>query len=461
MTPRYATNQDKRVRVFRRMVWRFPVRKRLHTALRVWRDEGSKDFFRLVLFKLGLTHSFIAAHQGTNEFRPGVHEGASARQIANGRFGACTSLRVFSVPKAQPQRISIVTDSINSGSLYGGVGTAMILAALLVEARQSRLRIVTRTERAQPGNLAHVLGLYGIDVAHEVEFVFAPVYDSDYEIDVFADELFLTTSWWTTAATMASVPNDSIIYLLQEDERTFYPFDDDRLRCEEVLRSRDVRFVLNTRLLFDHLVADGLSNLAEKGVWFEPAFPREVFHPRSRPASGKRRAIFYARPNNLRNLFYFGIELLEDAIMRGIIDLEEWDVLLVGKDIPKLVFSTGYAPERYENLTWADYAELAGTVDLGLCLMYSPHPSYPPLDLAASGAVVVTNRWGEKRDLSGYSRNILCGDLDRESMLSTLADGVRLAVNEAERAENYRASSLASSWREALGQIVAQIVDDH
>ena len=35
--------------------------------------------------------------------------------------------------------------------------------------------------------------------------------------------------------------------------------------------------------------------------------------------------------------------------------------------------------------------------------MATPHPSYPPLDLASSGVVVLTNSWPGKPDLSKYS----------------------------------------------------------
>jgi O-antigen biosynthesis protein len=434
--------------------------KRLRAALNVWRDQGRKGFSRRVLLKLGLTRSFDSPIPGANTFRLDIHRRYGVREIVDGRFGACAPLRLFSVPPARRRRVSVVTDSINSGSLYGGVGTAMILAAQLADALQARLRIVTRTERARYENLHHVLDLNGIRLADDVEFAFAPFWDDDHEIDVFDDELFLTTSWWTTAATMASVPHEAIVYLLQEDERTFHPFDDERLRCERVLASRDIRFVLNTRLLFDHFSATGPNAIAERGMWFEPAFPREVFHPRGKPESGKRRLLFYARPHNGRNLFYLGVELLDEAIARGIVDLDEWEILLLGRDLPELEFFSGYVPERRENLSWAEYAELVGTVDLGLCLMYSVHPSYPPFDLAASGAVVVTNRWGGKQTLSGYSKNILCGDPDREAMLSTLAEGIRLATDSDRRTANHRATALGSSWREALGEVVAQIATD-
>ena len=136
------------------------------------------------------------------------------------------------------------------------------------------------------------------------------------------DETFITTSWWTTAATLARLPAKSIVYLLQEDERTFYPYGDDRLRCEAVMGNDELRFALNTRLLHEHLVATGLSNLAARGVSFEPAFPRDVFYRREAAGTGKRRLVFYARPNNLRNLFYFGVDLLDEALTQGIVNTD-------------------------------------------------------------------------------------------------------------------------------------------
>ena len=429
----------------------------LRNGLYVWRYQGTRMFFRLLLFKLHLSGTDPTPEQAAAAFQPDGRGRVAAPELTRERFQSCGPLLVYSVPPASPPRISIVTDSINSGSLYGGVGTAMILGALLAESRQARLRIVTRTERARPGNLDHVLSLYGIELSSEAEFAFAPSFETSYpEIDVLPNEQFLTTSWWTTAATMASVPHESIVYLLQEDERTFYAFGDDRVRCEAVMGSSDIRFVLNTRLLFDHLVASGLGNIAARGTYFEPAFPREIFHPRTRPEAGKRTLVFYARPNNLRNLFYFGVEVLEDAIAKGVLDTDAWDIVFVGKDVPELVFSNGYVPRRYQNLAWAEYAELAGSVDVGLCLMVSVHPSYPPLDLAASGAVVVTNRWGAKTDLNAYSRNILCGDLSREAMVATLADGLRLAADEPARTQNHLSCGIATDWRDALRDIVAE-----
>jgi hypothetical protein len=85
-------------------------------------------------------------------------------------------------------------------------------------------------------------------------------------------------------------------------------------------------------------------------------------------------------------------------------------------------------------------------MEVGLSLMYTPHPSYPPLDLAASGAVVVTNRFGRKRDLDRYSPNILCADPDVPSLLAALRDATALASDPEARAVNLAHSGLQREW---------------
>jgi O-antigen biosynthesis protein len=42
---------------------------------------------------------------------------------------------------------------------------------------------------------------------------------------------------------------------------------------------------------------------------------------------------------------------------------------------------------------------------VGISLMLSPHPSYPPLEMAHSGLLTITNSYGDK-DLSSWHENI-------------------------------------------------------
>jgi hypothetical protein len=365
------------------------------------------------------------------------------------RFDQLRALQVVRVPDAA-RRVNIVTDSVNVGSLFGGVATALLLAALRANAIGAKLRIVTRTEAPDPNGVHRVLAANGIALHVNPELTFVPISGSDVFLDVHNLDEFITTSWWGTYSTLRSIEPGCITYLLQEDERMFYPHGDDWVRCHETLSRSDIRFLVNTRLLHDSLVADGLKNIAHCATWFEPAFPDVVFHSQARETGAKRRLCFYARPNNLRNLFYRGIELLNEALLRGLFDPEQWEIVFVGRDIPRLALACGCEPVLLGTMAWDEYATFLRTVDLGVYLMATPHPSYPPLDLAASGGVVLTNRFGSKTDLSDYSENIILADLDVESLLEGLRQALALTQDSERRERNYAASGLGRSWGEAF-----------
>jgi len=169
----------------------------------------------------------------------------------------------------------------------------------------------------------------------------------------------------------------------------------------------------------------------------------------------KKKFFFYARPNNLRNLFYLGVKVIDLAINRGILNLDKWDIYFVGNNLPSVTFAQGYSPVKCENLSWLEYAELIGTIDAGLSLMYTPHPSYPPLDLAASGSLVVTNAYQNKVSLSAYSENILCAELNAESLVEGISKIIQ--IDDEVRYENYRSNGLLRDWDVAFDHIIGDL----
>ncbi len=386
---------------------------------------------------------------------PAATPDAAAPASAQHMIEPLATLRTYLLPRHDRRRVTVVTDSIAKGSLFGGVGTAIILGTLLANRRGADLRIVTRAEPPVPSNVDQLLRLYGIELQRESQFRFVPRDDLSQEVDLMHDEIVMSTSWWTTAAVLPSVPPAQIVYLLQEDERMFYPFGDDRLRCEQILRRRDIRFVINCKLLYEHFLREGFDHFADRALSFEPAFPTQVFHPRPRDAGAKKRLVFYARPKNPRNLFFLGLEVLTTAVAKGWLPADQWEIVFVGRDIPDLDLGFGQRPVRLENLNWADYADLVGRTDVGLSLMYTPHPSYPPLDMAASGAVVVTNRHGTKQDLAHLSPNLICC----EPTAAALVDGLRRAIDLAAAAPRGAdvPLGLARDWRESLHGVVESL----
>ncbi|MFC3125247.1 methyltransferase domain-containing protein [Pseudoroseomonas globiformis] len=365
-----------------------------------------------------------------------------------------STIPVYEDPNAPPT-LTILTDSIAPNSLFGGVGTALVIGALLSKRMQARLRLVTRTAPPDAAALDAVLRAHKIQWDGATDFVQVPV-GGTRAIPVGQQDLILTTSWWSTRAMLASVDVRRVVYLLQEDERMFYPFGDERLLCGETLAEPRLRTLVNTSLLFDHLTQgpDAVPGLAERGRSFEPAFPAIPRGVRSPGPNEKRNFFFYARPNNHRNLFWRGLEVIDSAIRQGILDADRWNIHFVGRDLPPLQLSGGVRPIVAASMPWTNYAALVAEMDLGLCLMDTPHPSYPPLDLAAAGAVVVTNQHGLKTSLESWSPNILTAPPDVASLCRALRDGAALAQDHERRTSNHAASRIPSEWEPQLRDVL-------
>ena len=355
--------------------------------------------------------------------------------------------------------MNLVTDSLNEGSLFGGVGTSIILASLLAQRLDTSLRIVTRLVPPNPANFGVVQRTHGVKFDRNVEFVSVPIVGHE-SLPLHDGDLFLTTSWWSTWSTVRAVSPERVVYLIQEDERMFYPAGDEQAACSATIADSRIRFVVNTAMLRDHFVQEGFSNVGRRGIPFEPAFPEKLYFHDARPADDPRRTFFfYARPNNVRNLFLHGLAAIDEAISANILDPAEWRFHFVGSSIPTVQLNCGVTPLVSENLPWPAYAALIRGVDLGLSLMSTPHPSYPPLDLAACGAVAVTNRYGVKRDLNSYSSNIICSDLAHDAIVEGIAAGVRLAQDRKTRHRNYETQQLSRSWDSSLSAVLDQLSD--
>ena len=378
-----------------------------------------------------------------------------AEALLRQHLWALEPLRVFPVT-GQPRRVTIVTDDVGPRSLFGGVGTAIVLSTLLARRLDAQLRLVTRTVPGDAAAFAAILEANDVAWTGNVEVVHSPPGDGK-DVPVGDEEIFVTTSWWTTRSVRGSIPPDRILYLLQEDERMFYPYGDERLRCAETLADPAIRFVVNTEMLFEHLVrgAEPLPNVAKRGAWFEPAFPAAAQVARApRRADGRRNFFFYARPHNLRNLYWRGLEAIIASIEDGVLDPAIWDVYFVGRDLQDMELPGGIRPHLVQGLSWADYARLVGTMDVGLSLMDTPHPSYPPLDLALAGAVVVTNRHGAKTSLERYADDVFCVEPSVDGLRNGIREAVARAIDPTRR---LGAVCLGTDWNATLEPALASL----
>ncbi len=387
----------------------------------------------------------------------------SSLEILRSRFGrGAEALRIFHSPVPQ-RRLSLVTDSISVDSLAAGGATGLVMAALLAKRLQCSLRIITRTKAPSPSSFAEVLRVNGIAWDQDVDFVFANVEVDHHCVNFTHDDLFITTSWWITKSVLRSVERSRIIYLVQEDERLLYPEGDEKLRCQDLLSETGVSMVVNSQLLHCHLVQDGFSNMNDCAKWFEPSFlnnSARTLAATTQPGQ-KRHFMFYACPHRQRYLFGLGLEAIEEAILQGLLLEEQWDITFAGYDLQPLHLVNKVKPKLLKGLGWSRYVETIKNVDLGLSLMSAPHPGYPPLNLAAAGAVVVSNTFGIKRGLENYSNNIICVEPTVQSLVEALRTGERLATDRITRQRNLSGDGLLRDWQLSFSEVLDWLCERH
>ena len=102
-------------------------------------------------------------------------------------------------------------------------------------------------------------------------------------------------------------------------------------------------------------------------------------------------------------------------------------------------------------LSWTEYAKFLADVDLGLCLMYTPHPSYPPFDVASSGGVVLTNKMLNKQTFD-MCQNVIMEDLNEEDFMRGFKKAVALAKDTERRQRNYEESTIPRNWSAVLNE---------
>ena len=173
-------------------------------------------------------------------------------------------------------------------------------------------------------------------------------------------------------------------------------------------------------------------------------------------------ALFYARPQyGLRNLFELGACALQKAVKDKVLDADEWEFWGMGEAFHPIGLGAGatLVPAPWRDL--AGYAEQMRESDILLSLMLSPHPSYPPLEMAASAGLVVTTTFANKSAsaLAAMSPNII-------GVAATIEDVAAGLAAAAARLDDWPARlrgaaiDLPGTWAESFDAILPGLLDE-
>ncbi len=242
---------------------------------------------------------------------------------------------------------------------------------------------------------------------------------------------FIATHWTSAhyiillreeQARSGAPPKVPFIYLIQDFEPGFYAWSSRYLfAAATYTKPEQTIAVFNTKLLKDYFEAQGYSFPAS--YVFEPRLNPKLAAYQSRlPAHKKRRLILvYGRPSTPRNAFELVVETLF-VFAETYKNAAQWEILSLGESHETIPLPNGLRIKTEGKVTLDRYAQHLLDASVGLGLMVSPHPSYPPLEMAEFGVRVITNRFANK-NLSGRTKNIVSmADARPTALAKALAD---------------------------------------
>lgn len=314
-------------------------------------------------------------------------------------------------------RFNVVLPRLAAGTDFGGFQTGMDFALRMANILQAKLPLDVRLiltdviPESDPAIFHRAAAKMGMADAIETLLVKYP----GETIPVRRKDIFFTYNWWTTLNIDALVRKQAevyrqaelpLMYIIQDYEPLFLPFSSAHMIARDAfdLPAR-LWGIFNSSNLFNYFGLQG--HTAEKAFVFEPVISGSLRpYLEQVPTSPRgKKIVVYGRPNVDRNCF--------PALIRGLkrwaVDYPEfadWEIVSAGTAHKPVALGDGRSVTSVGKLSLDDYAKMMLTSSVGVSLMASPHPSYPPLEMSHMGLKTVTNGYLCK-DLSSFHPNII------------------------------------------------------
>jgi glycosyltransferase involved in cell wall biosynthesis len=368
-----------------------------------------------------------------------------------------------------PRRVNLLLPEINFDNFFGGYMGKFNLARKLAEAGfQVRMVIVDWCDvrpEVWRSMVNRYEGLAGFFSYVEVAYCF----DRKQPLDVSPHDAFIASTWWTAHiaadAMKQLAANDGapgnpkpFTYLIQEYEPFTFPMGT-LFALADQSYTFSHRAIFSTGLLEEYFREHRLGVFAANGEGADASLPFEnaiLSFDVSAPeiaARTRRKLLFYARPEGhaARNMFEIGLLALEQAIAGGVFGHEPWVFHGIGTSHGDIEFAAGGVLKMLGKVSLDEYKELLPQYDVGISLMYTPHPSLVPLEMAAAGMLTVTNTCLNKTAvrLSAISSNIIAAEPNVTGVLAALTEAVSRVNDAGARVRGSRVN-WASGWDAAF-----------
>ncbi|MFO1133816.1 MAG: rhamnan synthesis F family protein [Rhodoblastus sp.] len=342
-------------------------------------------------------------------------------------------------PSRNPRpRLNLLVPSVNPLQTFGGVATALRLFGEWADALGEGFdrRVIVTDAEIEPAGYATLPDYAPTAFAASHDLVARALVDASERgvgrLDLRARDVFVASAWWT-ARLIRNVEMERarifggarpFAYLIQDDEPHFYGWSSKYALAEATYRNgENIIAVINSEELYAVMTAKYAFRQAFCLPYELNAEIARLLSPRPR----ERTILVYGRQTVHRN----GFELICDALTRwqqsDPIRASRWDVVFLGESfVDELVYPVQNASIEGK-VSLADYADRLGRASVGVSLMFSPHPSYPPLEMAQAGLIPIANSFPGKNLRARCDAIVALDDPTPENLAKAIEQAVARA----------------------------------
>ena len=335
-------------------------------------------------------------------------------------------------------RLTLLTPTVNPGQIFGGVATALKIFNELADHLGDAFdrRIVTTEADIAPEGYASFPDYAArpfLQSRDEASRVLVDANDrTGGRLDLRAGDVFFATAWWTANLAHELMADQKVffgrrsplVYLIQDDEPYFYGWSSKYALAEAAYhKGENTLAIINSEELFETITA----KYAFRDASFIPYRLNARIDQVLAPLPRERRILVYGRPTVSRNTFEIICEALFRWQQSEPITASRWRIISLGEEFDPRWTVPVQNIEVGGKASLDDYADHLNRAAVGISLMVSPHPSYPPLEMAEAGVLAITNKYGCK-DLSRRFPDIISIErADPELLAAAIAAAVREA----------------------------------
>ncbi|WP_147019926.1 rhamnosyltransferase WsaF family glycosyltransferase [Methylorubrum extorquens] len=375
------------------------------------------------------------SHHFKRVYRPLLTLPVSGAYPLNRSIAPCRELLFYPSSKTR-KRVILLVPSVNPRQVFGGVTTALKLFHDMARYASPSVdfAILATDASIEPEGIS-ALPEYTLKpfLSEEEDARFSLIDVSSRSTGRFpirSGDVFFATAWWTALIAKSGQKFqetyfgdfNKFIYLIQDFEPNFYGWGTMYALAEATYRDNK-RFypIINSEELYRFFRSE---TYAMTDAVCLPYRLNDRINLLLNPRPREKVLIFYGRPSTHRNLF----EIICNALVlwqtRNPVSSSSWRVISLGEDYPKSWLNPIQNTDVLGKITLEQYAYWLSRSSIGVSLMLSPHPSYPPLEMAEAGLMTITNDYAFKSMSSRFDLMSL-PYVDEES----LADYIEICVN--------------------------------